>query len=239
MQATPFDLESLLAAQQADFDILHLTRQFEELPQRAAILDYRQKRQAMQVKMAKIEALAKETGKKRTRAKDEDASLAKKEAGVQAAIEAAGTDYRNAEARTKELDGIFRRRSALDGELAQLDAELARIGQLQDQAAAALEEIDAVEAQATDSFKREGGRLKASIAEAERQREELLSNVSAELAEAYRSTSEHLGVVVIGRLEEGRCGVCRAAIDPGRQIELRAQAPIAFCPICKRLLIVE
>lgn len=239
MQATPFDIESLLAAQQADFDIMHMTRSLEELPQRAVILNCRQKREAMQQKVAKIEALKKETAKKRRRVDDEDASLKKKETGVQAAIEAAGNDYRNAEARTKELDGIFRRRAALAEEMSQLDAELAKIGQLEDQAAAALGDVDAQEAEATESFKQEGGRLKAGIADAERRREEHLSAVTTELADAYRTTSEHMGTVVIGRLEEGRCGVCRAGIDPGRQIELRAQAPVTFCPICKRLLIVE
>lgn len=239
MQATPFDIESLLAAQQADFDIMHLSRELEELPQRAVILSCRQKRDAMNAKISKVEAVKKETEKKRTRVKDEDASLQKKENGVQAAIEAAGTDYRNAEARTKELDGIFRRRQTISEELAQLDVELARIHELEGQARAALQDIDAAEADATEAFKREGGRLKASIADAERRKEQHLSSVTSELSDAYRITSEHLGTVVIGRLEEGRCGVCRAAIDPGRQIELRNQAPVTFCPICKRLLIVE
>lgn len=239
MQATSTEIESLLAAQQADFDIMHLTRDLEELPQRATILSCRTKRSSMQEKLAKIEALKKETQKKRTRVTDEDASLQKKENGVQAAIEAAGNDYRNAEARTKELDGIFRRRQALAEELAQLDAELAKIGQLEDQAAGALSDIDATEADATESFKKEGSRLKGAIAEAERRKEQLLASLSPELADAYHTTSQHMGTVVIGRFEEGRCGVCRAGIDPGRQIELRAQAPVTFCPICKRLLIVE
>lgn len=239
MQATREQIESLLAAQQADFDIMHMTRELEELPQREVILSCRQKRDAMQGKIAKIAALKKETEKKRTRVKDEDASLEKKENGVQAAIEAAGNDYRNAEARTKELDGIFRRRQTLAEDTAQLDAELKQIMQLESQAAAALQDIDAAEDEATDSFKREGGRLKATIADAERTREQLLDALPAELSDAYRTTAAHMGTVVIGRFEDGRCGVCRAGIDPGRQIEVRAQAPLTFCPICKRLMIVE
>lgn len=239
MQATPFDIESLLAAQQADFDIMHMTRELEELPQRAIILGCRQKRDAMEAKVSKIATLKKETERKRTRITDEDASLQKKEAGVQAAIEAAGGDYRNVEARTKELDGIFRRRQTLAEQIEQLDAEMGKISDLAAQAAGALRDIDRTEEEATASFKQEGGRLKASIADAERRREELLSGVTDELARAYRTTSDHLGTVVIGRLDDGRCGVCRAAIDPGRQIELRSQAPITFCPICKRLMIVE
>lgn len=239
MQATPTEIESLLAAQQADFDIMHMSRDLEELPQREIILTCRQKRDAMQSKITKISTLKKETEKKRSRAKDEDASLEKKENGVQAAIEAAGTDYRNAEARTKELDGIFKRRQVLAEQIAQLDDELKKIADLEAQAAAALKDIDAAEDEATESFKREGGRLKASIAEAERARNDLLDALPAELSETYRRTSEHMGTVVIGRFEGGRCGVCRAGIDLGRQIELRAQAPVALCPICKRLLIVE
>ncbi len=239
MQATPTEIQSLLAAQQADFDIMHMTQALEELPQRQVILDCRNKRAALKDKADKVEVLKRESVKKRTRVKDEDASLEKKEKGVQAAIEAAGGDYRNVEARTKELDGIFRRRQVLADQIAQIDAEHAKIEQLEDQVSQAMEAIDASEAEATDQFKREGGRLKTSIAQAEDKRDSLLDSLAPELAAAYREASERMGCVVVGRLESNRCGVCRAGIDQGRLIELRTQAPVAHCPICKRLLIIE
>ncbi len=239
VQATPTEIQSLLAAQQADFNIMHMTRDLEELPQRQIILECRTKRAALEDKAAKIGSLKKESAKKRTRVQDEDASLEKKEKGVQAAIEAAGGDYRNVEARTKELDGIFRRRQVLAEEMAQIDAEHAKILALEEQVVGALDALDATEAQATDEFKREGGRLKTGISQASTERDQLLDAISAELADAYRDTSERMGCVVVGKLEGSRCGVCRAGIDPGRLIELRSQAPVAFCPICKRLLILE
>ncbi len=239
MQATPTEIQSLLAAQQADFNIMHMTRDLEELPQRQVILDCRTTRTALEDMAAKISALQKESAKKRTRVKDEDASLEKKEKGVQAAIEAAGGDYRNVEARTKELDGIFRRRQVLAEETAQIDAEHAKILALEEQVASALSALDAAEAQATEEFKREGSRLKAAISQASAERDHLLDSISLELAEAYKDTSERMGCVVVGKLEGSRCGVCRAGIDPGRLIELRSQAPVTFCPICKRLLILE
>lgn len=239
MQATTFDIESLQAAQQADFDIMHLTRELEELPQRQIILDCRQKREAMQAKVKQIEDVERGIKKKRTHVTDEDASLEKKERGVQAAIDAAAGDYRNVEARTKELNGIFKRRTALADELAKIDAERDKVMALKEQAARALEDINATEEEATNVFKREGSRLKVSIAQAEHKREELLESITDELASAYREASERMGVVVVGNLEDGRCGVCRAAIDPGRLIEVRAQAPVTFCPICHRLMIVS
>ncbi|MCI9128963.1 MAG: hypothetical protein HFJ65_01385 [Eggerthellaceae bacterium] len=239
MQATSYDIESLKAAQQADFDILHMTRELEELPQRQVIVDCRKKREALKEKMGKIDAVRSDIKRKLTRAKDEDASLIKKENGVQAAIEAAGNDYRNAEARTKELDGIFKRRQSLSEDISTLEGELAKVNELSAQADKALQGIDASEAAATDEFKREGGRLRSSIADAERKREELLDSLTSELSQAYRLTSERMGTVVVGNLEMSRCGVCRASIDPGRLIEVKAQAPVTYCPICKRLLIVD
>ncbi len=238
MHATTFDIDSLLSAQQADFDIMHLTRELEELPQREVIISCRQKRAAMESKLEQIEEVERNVRKKRTRVTDEDASLEKKEHGVQAAIDAAAGDYRNVEARTKELNGIFKRRGALAEELATIDAERDKVAALKAQATRAMQDIDAAEEEATETFKREGSRLKASIAEAQRKREELLGSITDELSSAYRETSERMGTVVLGKLEDGRCGVCRAGIDPGRLIEVRAQAPVTFCPICHRLMIV-
>lgn len=239
MQATREEIQTLCAIQQADFDIMHKTRELEELPQRKTILECRQKQASMNEKMSKLESLKKKITKKITSITDEDASLAKKEHGVQAAIEAAGTDYRHAESRTKELNGIFNRRNALKEELDQVQAENTKLQALFAQAEQALLEIKDTEASVTESFKSEGLKLKTEIAQAEKQKTDLLAQVSSELSQAYQSVSERLGSVVIGHLEGTRCGICRTEIDAGRIIELKGQAPLGTCPLCKRLLIVE
>ena len=97
----------------------------------------------------------------------EDGSLAEKADGVQAAIAEAQGDYRNVEARTKELDGIAKRRETLEEDRARAKADLAKIGDVETQVSLTLEEISKSENAAVESFKKEGGALKEGLAQLE------------------------------------------------------------------------
>ena len=238
MQASRDDLAALLQLQQIDLEVMRQTKQLEELPQRATILSVRQKRETVEAKRSQVAALRKEAVRKLTRITDEDASLAKKEAGVQAAIEAAHGDFRNAEARTKELAGIVRRRGTIAEDRAAIQAELDKIGAMEAQIALAVEEISAKEQQAIDSFQKQGGELKLAIAKLEAARGPVEAKVDDDLARAYDRIVARSGGVAIGVLDDSRCGVCRMPIESGRLIDLRSQAPLGICPACKRLLVI-
>lgn len=239
MQATADELDALLEVQQMDLDVIRLTKEFEELPQRTMILEARKNAEALEGKLAKIEALGKETRKKIVRITDEDASLQKKENGVQAAIEAAGNDFRNAEARTKELDGIFKRRGELAANLEEAQAESKKISDLEAQVRSALEEVGNREAQATESFKQQGTEIQNAIAQEKARREHVLSRVSAPLASLYEKTAQRFTTVSLSHLEGSKCSVCRAKIDGGRLLDLKQEAPLSHCPSCKRLMIIR
>lgn len=238
MQATPEEIETLYELQRADLDVKRMNKELEELPQRAAILAARQKRAAIEAKREQIAKLGKEASKKLRRINDEDVSLQKKENGVQAAIEAAGNDYRNAEARTKELNGIFKRRGELAESRTGAEEELAKIKKLDDQVASALAELDAVEGAATESFKAEGTALMQSISRTSAVREALMSQLSPEVAAFFVKTSKLFETVSIATLEGCACSVCRTRIEPGRLIDLKQDAPLAVCPSCKRILVI-
>ncbi|WP_165053537.1 MULTISPECIES: zinc ribbon domain-containing protein [unclassified Adlercreutzia] len=239
MEAQHDDIAGLLQIQQIDLDILRLNKQLEELPQRAVIMEARKKREAVGGKRAQVDALKKDAAQRLSRISDEDASLAKKEAGTQAAIEAASGNYRNVEARTKELAGIAKRRAKLADDRAKASDELDKITQLETQVLHALSDIDAAEARAVESFKREGGALKMGVAKLEAERAELAGRMTPAVLRLYEKTAARTGGVAVGMLNGDRCGVCRAAIEGGRLIELKAHAPLGTCPSCKRLLIVE
>lgn len=233
------DLERLLEAQSFDLQIIHLNKQLAELPQPARIADARAKRQALQKKADQIATLHKEASKRLTRIADEDASLEKKQHGVQVAIDAAQGDYRNVEARTKELAGIAKRRETLQAEHAEAEAEATKIEGLHQQVTAALEDVNRLEAQAIDEFQQQGGALKKSEADLIAKRDACLADVDADLVSEYRKTAERLGSIAIGTLDDDRCGICRSVIDGGRLIDLRNQAPLGRCPSCQRLLIIK
>ena len=89
MEATRDDIEGLFELQRIDLEIKRLSKELDELPQRGIIVAARDKKTAIEAKSEQVAELKRATTKKITRIDDEDASLAKKEAGVQAAIDAA------------------------------------------------------------------------------------------------------------------------------------------------------
>lgn len=239
MQATPAEIDALLRLQQIDFDILQQNKQLTELPQRKVIVEARKKREAIAAKYDQVRTLEKDTKRKLVRIDDEDASLQKKENGVQAAINAAQGDYRNVEARSKELAGIEKRRFTLKEERAGIQAEADKIAALKNRIELGLEELEAEEGKATEEFREIGGVLKNEIAALTKERDKVAETIDADLMKIYDKTVARSGGVAVGRLVGSRCGVCRAPIEGGRLIDLRAKAPIGVCPACKRLLIIS
>ena len=238
MEATRDDIEGLFELQRIDLEIKRLSKELDELPQRGIIVAARDKKTAIEAKSEQVAELKRATTKKITRIDDEDASLAKKEAGVQAAIDAAHGDFRNVEARTKELAGIVRRRATIAELTApQRPPSWTRSAPWRPRYSLALEEIGAKEQEAIDSFQKQGGDLKLAIAKLEAARGQVETKVSLQLLDVYNRTAARSGVA-IGVLDGNRCGACRTVIDGGRLIDLRNQAPLGMCPSCKRLLVI-
>lgn len=233
------DIVALIQLQQLDLELRRQKKELDELPQRAIILEARQKKAAIAEKQSKVAGLKREVSRKVTRINDEDSSLAKKQQGTEAAIAAARGEYRNVEARTKELASITRRREDIAADLDKVLEELAKIEDLEAQIARALADVDAKEAAAVASFKEQGGALKMAIMQQEALRERMVAGLSKPVVAAYQKAAARSGGVAIGRLDGARCGVCRTGIEGGRLIELRSQAPLGTCPHCKRLLVIE
>lgn len=238
MRATTDDLTNLLRMQQTDLELLKAKKKLEELPQRATILAARQKKRSIEQKRDQVGELRAQAEAKAAKLENEDADLAEKQRRVQEAIDGSRGDYRNVEAHTKELNGFAKRRNTLEEELTKLGEEMAKIQSVQDQVSRALAEIEKQEATAIASFRQEGGALQADIGRMTADRDALSAKLSDELRDAYDRTAARTGGVAVGLLTEGRCGVCRNVIDGGRLIELKAEAPLATCPHCKRLLVV-
>ncbi|RDB61791.1 hypothetical protein C1878_10315 [Gordonibacter sp. 28C] len=238
MRATTDDLTNLLRMQQTDLELLKAKKKLEELPQRATILAARQKKRSIEQKRDQVGELRAQAEAKAAKLENEDADLAEKQRRVQEAIDGSRGDYRNVEAHTKELNGFAKRRNTLEEELTKLGEEMAKIQGVQDQVSRALAEIEKQEATAIASFQQEGGALQADIGRMTANRDALSAKLSDELRDAYDRTAARTGGVAVGLLTEGRCGVCRNVIDGGRLIELKANAPLATCPHCKRLLVV-
>lgn len=238
MQVEREELAALLTLQTIDLDIMQKTKEFDELPQRDKILKLRTKKEALAGQLAKVSKYKKDAKQRLGRMNDEDASLTKRQASIQAAIEAAHGDFRNVEARSKELAGITRRRESVAQEQEKIRGEIAKLEELEAQIGLAQEEVEAQESQEVEGFREQGGALKGAIAQLQAKRQSVAAEVSAEVLSVYDKTSARCGGVAIGQLDSNRCGACRSRIEGGRLIDLKAQAPLGVCPSCKRLLVI-
>ena len=239
MRVDTDDLAILLQIQQIDRDIAANERAVHELPQRATILQARAKKRDIEAKKAQLEGLRADAEAKLTKLGDEDAKLAEKQRAKQAEIDSSKGGYRDIEARTKELNGLAKRRNTLDGDLSAAAEELERIEGLLAQVAKLLADLDEQERVATDAFVKEGGALRQDSARRRAERDGLAADLPADLMAAYDKAAAHGAGVALGMLKGTSCGVCRSAIDGGRLIDLKSHGNLITCPHCGRLLIVE
>lgn len=238
MQARTEDLQTLLKLQQADFDALRARKGIEALPQRSVIATARAKKAQIEGKAAQVAELRDAAEREVSSIEEEDAALAEKQRAVQAEIDEVRGDYRSVEARTKELNGISKRRMALEEQLGEASEKLEKVEAVRQQIASALETLAREEATAVASYREEGGSLQREIEDAKARHAELVSLLPADLADRYEKTASRCGGVAVGLLNGSKCGTCRAEIPSERLIEVRKQAPLATCPSCQRMLIV-
>ncbi|MDO4182974.1 MAG: hypothetical protein Q4E12_05145 [Coriobacteriia bacterium] len=239
MQADEATIATLEELQQLDLHYLRAKKQFDQLPQRQTILQVRKQRAAVEEKREKVAAAKAELDQKLSKIMQEDENLQEKQAEIQKAIDDAGNDYRNLEARTKELDGAQRRRSALAEQMEDLDAQLSKVMQMEAQVNTMLSQLQATEDEAVNSFREEGGTLQAEMRDLSKQRADMALSLSQDVLALYEKTARACGGVAIGRLNGTKCGACRTTFDDARLLNVKSQAPLAICPTCKRLLIVS
>lgn len=231
--ATLFQIQSL------DLEEKAAAKELDELPERAAILTARSKKRAIEEKNVEVGKMYEAAEAKASAYAEEDASLAEKQRRAQADIDEARGNYRNVEARSKEMNGYAKRRAVLEQNLSGVLDELARIEAVQKRVSMALAALNAQEARATESFVEKGTKLKARIAELQAQRASLEQSVSPDVMARFKQLSDRLGGVAVARLSGGVCGACRSAVDPARVTHMRASGNVGECPNCGRMLVLE
>ena len=238
MDATPAALAALLQLQQLDIDAMRAQKALEELPQRETILMLRKKRAEVEPKKAQVEQMRLETEQAFTKINDEDARLVEKQKTIQEKIDGAGGDYRAVDSLSKELGGIAKRRNTLEAEVVKVSERITQIEAVQNQVNDALRVLDSQESEAIAVFQKEGGKLTQDIARMQDVREKLVEEIGPDLMARYEKKSKIGGGIGVARLLGSACGVCRNTIDEGKLLQIRGEAPISECPVCKRLLVV-
>ena len=239
MQAEFQDLELMMEMQQLDLEIMQAKKKRIELPQRIKVMMLRKKRDEIIEKLEQVEGLQKKADIEMTILEDEDRLLAEKQERAQELIDAAGSDFRKVESHSREMAGAAKRREALASKIDEARAQLDKIKGVKAQIESAIAASETEEAQLRQDFEAEDQALAAQVKACTARRNEICGQLPDNLVALYERTAKKVGGVALGKLVENQCGVCRAAIEGGRLIEVRASAPLGTCPNCGRLLVVS
>ena len=229
MNATEHDIAILRKLQEADRKVLTAKKEFENLPHRSAILEVRSKKDEILKKKVQVQdMLDDEEGKLTSLAQEDEQELAE----VQG-------DYRAVTSKTRELDGIRKRREKVSLELSRVEEQINKINPVMKQIMTALSAMEEKEKELVESFQKTGGSLRMVIVEGEKVRAELAQMIDPALLKLYEQTLERCGGVALAELVNNSCGACRISFDQSRLSRIHSEAPLATCPSCHRLLLVE
>ena len=237
MQVKDEDISTLIELQHNDMELLRVQKAIADLPQRKTIVAARKKIKAIEEKQETVGKLRAKAEEKLADISEEDGKLAAKQEEAQKAVDSA-SGYRDVEAHTREMDGYAKRRATLEEDLAAVDAELDKISAVEKQ----------ISPRHLPSFGNGvgcNGRVPVAGWRAEKQEadlaashDQIAANLPADLKARYDRAAKHCGGVAVALLRDNACGACRAPIEQGHLIDLKAHAPLGECPNCKRLLIV-
>lgn len=238
MQVRDKDIESLLKLQEVDIIAANARRAFAALPQREQLESLSAKKKAVNGKRAEVQKLHDTMRRSIARINDEEELLRTRQAETQARIDAAGGDYRAIESLTKDLDGMAKRLSKLDEELADATDKLDQVSAAAQQLEAAVAAIDKSGTALTKEFNEKAFGLKQQVEESQATHEKIATSLPDDLRNLYETALRRHGGVALCQLQDNRCSACRSTLEQNRLLQVRHDAPLTECPNCHRLMIV-
>ena len=239
MQASENDLKNLLELQEVDIAGINAQKKLDQLPQRAQLAELSKKKHAVIEKLAQVTKMFDTARRKVTQIEDETAILERKREDTQAKIDAARGDYRAVQSLTRDLDGIAKRLKTLGDEQIAAAEKYEQVHAVKSQLDGAIQALDTQALKIRDAFQRDAAELNAAIEDAHAKRSAIEKQLDAALLKAYAQAAQRGGGIGMARLSEGRCSTCRSIIDDNRMLQIKAAAPLANCPHCGRLLIMD
>ena len=239
MQATPQQIRALEALQEIDRARMQAQHELETLPHRDQVLEGRAKRKEVQAKLDQVSQMLVEEKSSLQQLKDEDERLRSRQDETQAKIEQSQDDYRQVTSLTRDLEGMAKRRETLEFQMGKIEDRIAEVAKVHEKASQAIAALDKRESELVEDHKQRSAHLAALVQQAAAKRQDLASALPEDIIKVYSTALEKCNGVGLARLAAGKCGACRSPIDADRMLQVRQDAPLATCPSCKRILIVE
>ena len=228
----------LLALQEVDLHRAEIRERADQLPQKRVVAALRAKQAEGDQRLAQIkERLEQSKHQERIRS-GELADLEEKINEEQQKIEAA-TDHRELAALTQDLEGLARRRSALEDESLELLEKQQNLENLRTDITDKIAALKAREESEIADYRCEAAALTDELKEQDARRAQIAETLPAELLARYDRLAEEKDGLAVARYRGGRCLVCSLAPPTAKRALIEASDQIENCPHCHRLLVVE
>ncbi len=228
----------LIGLQEIDLDIMRLHKGLDEMPQHASLSTTMRKLEEVQNKSRQISAMRSDCELQMQRLVDEDQELLEKSRALEEEIQQS-TDFRSIAPRTKELEGIAKRRNKIEFDHGKLIERADKISSVEDQVAEALSKLEAkktrLEAEISEICEDARNKLDALMIS----REEILLRLPDDSKESYERLRKSKNGIAVGVLQDDHCSACRVEFPEGKLVKLNSGPEVTACPQCHRILIVE
>lgn len=232
------EASTLLELQNIDLSLLRLHKQLDELPEKDRLIEVRKVRNQAYRKRAQIIDMNDDVEQSVERFQVEDAALLDHLRESQDLLDHS-SDYRETSAITRDMEGYAKRREKVEYELGQLSKRAEKIDDALSRINAAIIRLDEQERALTAQLKATAGEMARQVSALESARLGCVNQLNPGLIDRYEKFRTAKGGIAVGKLEGNLCSVCRVEYQTGQLQSVYAQAPLAICPICGRLLVVE
>lgn len=232
-------IAALVSIGEVDLALHNAQKAAGELPQHAELEQIAQKKRAIRQKYTQISRLYDALGKEIDRLDQELDALKERMKKAQQMINDSGNDFRAVESLTTDLKGMSEQQEEFEGRLLEAESKRQNMETLFDQIDGALKVLLSKEQATKKSLEAEVGKIKAFVEDRQKLRAQAAQNIPADILSLYQKTVKRCGGVAVCRLEGDSCSACRTTFEPGKLRMVRDEAPLAVCPACGRLMIVE
>lgn len=233
-----FESQALLRLQEIDLQLMRDSHALRQMPQQKRLAALAQAKKKLKSELQKIVGQRKDAQMELDDNEERHIRLLQIMDEVREKAQESG--YREVGDIESQLTSLAKKVEKLEFAHGELQASLGKLEKAEANARALGDRLDSEGEELEASYKRDSADIMARVRELARERKAVLAQLSPQTARTYDEKSKRFGGLAVERLQGNVPSVCRVKLQPSQYGDLRsAGEPIAECPYCHRMLVVE
>lgn len=230
--------QALLRLQEIDLQLMRDSHALRQMPQQKRLAALAQAKKKLKSELQKIVGQRKDAQMELDDNEERHIRLLHIMDEVRGKAQESG--YREVGDIESQLTSLAKKVEKLEFAHGELQASLGKLEKAEANARALGDRLDSEGEELEASYKRDSADIMARVRELARERKAVLAQLSPQTVRTYDEKSKRFGGLAVERLQGNVPSVCRVKLQPSQYGDLRrAGEPIAECPYCHRMLVVE